>query len=77
MTMLDVIEDQKLDTTPTDNDDGEFFAHYVLKEDIVQSAINGTPAYALCGKVWVPHRKVEGRAVCPECKDEYDKKEAD
>ena len=40
----------------TGDGDHERFAHYVLKDKIVDSAVSGTPVIALCGKKWVPSR---------------------
>jgi hypothetical protein len=54
-------------TTPGDGDH-ERFAHYVLKDRIVESVVTGTPVVALCGKVWVPSRDPARFPVCPECK---------
>lgn len=51
--------------------DHERFAHYVLKDKIVDSAVSGTPVVALCGKVWVPSRDPKRFPVCPECKEIY------
>lgn len=47
--------------------DHERFAHYVLKDKIVESAVTGTPVVALCGKVWVPNRDPKRFPVCPDC----------
>lgn len=55
-----------------DTGDHDAFSHYVSKEDIVTSAINGTPVKALCGKIWTPGKSPEKYPVCPECKDIYD-----
>jgi hypothetical protein len=52
--------------------DHDRFAHYVLKEKIVESAVTGTPVMALCGKVWVPGRDPGKFPLCPECKRLYD-----
>ena len=52
--------------------DHERFAHYVLKDKIVDSAVSGTPVVALCGKVWVPSRDPKRFPVCPECKEIYE-----
>jgi hypothetical protein len=52
--------------------DHERFAHYVLKDKIVDSAVSGTPVVALCGKVWVPSRDPKRFPVCPECKKIYE-----
>jgi hypothetical protein len=58
---------------PTVGDgDHERFAHYVRKDQIVQSAVEGTPVVALCGKVWVPSRDPQRFPLCPECKEIYD-----
>ena len=52
--------------------DHERFAHYVRKERIVESTVMGTPAVALCGKVWVPNRDPKRFPVCPQCKEIYE-----
>lgn len=49
--------------------DHERFAHYVLKEKIVESAVTGKPVRALCGKKWVPLRDPEKFPLCPICKE--------
>ena len=53
--------------------DHERFAHYVPKDRIVSSAVEGTPVRALCGKLWVPNRDPKKFPVCPECKEIYEK----
>jgi hypothetical protein len=63
------------DTRPeisTGDGDHERFAHYVLKDRIMDSAVNGTPVVALCGKIWVPNRDPQRFPVCPECKEIYE-----
>jgi hypothetical protein len=52
--------------------DHERFAHYVKKNKIMDSAVNGTPVIALCGKVWVPNRDPKKYPVCPECKEIFE-----
>ncbi|MHB2023298.1 MAG: DUF3039 domain-containing protein [Mycobacteriales bacterium] len=52
--------------------DHERFAHYVLKDKIVESAVTGIPVVALCGKVWVPSRDPKRFPICPECQRLYD-----
>ncbi len=52
--------------------DHERFAHYVLKDKIVDSAVSGSPVRALCGKVWVPTRDPKKFPVCPMCKEIYE-----
>lgn len=52
--------------------DAERYAHYVKKDKITSSAIEGGPVVALCGKVWTPSRDPKRYPVCPECKDIYE-----
>lgn len=52
--------------------DHERFAHYVQKDKIMASALEGTPVVALCGKVWVPGRDPKKYPVCPMCKEIYE-----
>lgn len=52
---------------PTDGD-GDELAHYVKKDDIVRSNVEGVPVKALCGKEWIPHRVPDGLPICPACK---------
>lgn len=54
-----------------DEGDHDRFAHYVKKEDILESAVTGKPVRALCGKKWVPSRDPEKFPVCPDCKKIY------
>jgi hypothetical protein len=56
----------------TDDGDHERFAHYVLKDKIVDSAVLGFPVIALCGKKWVPSRDPKRFPVCPDCKRIYE-----
>jgi hypothetical protein len=56
----------------TGDGDHERFAHYVVKDKIVDSTVTGTPLVALCGKVWVPSRDPKRYPVCPECKEIYE-----
>ncbi|MBO0808288.1 MAG: DUF3039 domain-containing protein [Actinobacteria bacterium] len=56
----------------TGDGDHERFAHYVLRDKIVDSTVNGTPVIALCGKVWVPSRDPKRFPVCPDCKRIYE-----
>jgi hypothetical protein len=52
--------------------DEERFAHYVRKEQIAAAAIEGIPAIALCGKLWVPVKDPSRFPVCPRCKEIYE-----
>jgi hypothetical protein len=65
-------EDTRTDPRLAEPGDHERFAHYVRKEKILESALNGTPVIALCGKVWVPGRDPQKFPVCPMCKEIYD-----
>jgi hypothetical protein len=55
-----------------DEGDHDRFAHYVRKDKILPSAVEGTPVIALCGKKWVPTRNPERFPVCPTCKEIYE-----
>jgi hypothetical protein len=68
----DVLVDERTRPVSTDAGDHERFAHYVRKDKIVESAVEGTPVVALCGKVWVPSRDPGRFPVCPECKEIYE-----
>lgn len=67
MTSIDTrpVVDPQLD----DGDDDDRYSHYVRKEDILRSQVDGTPVKALCGKVWLPGKDPEKFPVCPQCKD--------
>ncbi|MFC5281134.1 DUF3039 domain-containing protein [Arcanobacterium canis] len=60
-----VLEEVREEVQPGDN---ERYAHYVRKDKIIRSAIEGRPVVALCGKVWVPMRNPDRFPVCPTCK---------
>ncbi|HEV3291555.1 MAG TPA: DUF3039 domain-containing protein [Streptosporangiaceae bacterium] len=69
----DTREDSDVRTDHSAGDgDHERFAHYVLKDKIVDSAVMGTPVRALCGKVWVPSRDPKRFPVCPDCQRIYE-----
>ena len=71
VVMSDTSLDERIDTSVGDGDH-ERFAHYIKKNDLMPSAIEGTPLEALCGKKWVPTRDPEKFPVCPECKEIYE-----
>lgn len=52
--------------------DAERYAHYVKKEKITSSALEGGPVVALCGKVWTPSRDPKKYPVCPACKEIFE-----
>lgn len=51
------------------NGDHDRFAHYVRKEDIVRSNVEGVEVMALCGKRWIPNRDPDRYPICPACKE--------
>ncbi|QOQ38560.1 DUF3039 domain-containing protein [Trueperella pecoris] len=51
--------------------DEDRYAHYVRKDRITQSAVEGGPVVALCGKVWTPVRNPDRYPICPTCKAIY------
>jgi hypothetical protein len=63
--------ERELVEQPVEPGDHERFAHYVRKEKILESAVTGVPAVALCGKVWIPSRDPSKFPVCPTCKEIY------
>lgn len=68
----DQSEDTDLLTRPetsTGDGDHERFAHYVKKNQIVESAVTGKMVEALCGKKWIPSRDPERFPICPTCKE--------
>ncbi len=61
--------ERELVEQPVEPGDHERFAHYVKKEKILEAAVTGIPAVALCGKVWIPSRDPSRFPVCPACKE--------
>ncbi len=72
LPVVEEIVDPSLDVPALDDGDHDRFAHYVQKDKILPSAVEGTPVRALCGKKWVPNRDPKRYPVCPECKDIFD-----
>lgn len=72
MSDTDTILDEDIDSKLDDPGDHDRFSHYVKKNKIMPSAIEGTPLEALCGKKWVPSRDPEKFPVCPECKEIFE-----
>lgn len=64
--------DERTDSLTTEEGDHDRFSHYVNKNAILPSTIEGTPLQALCGKVWIPSRDPKRYPVCPECKEIYE-----
>lgn len=68
---LDVLEDVDTITTTSDGDHDKL-AHYFAKADLDRALLDGVEITALCGKKDRPLSGIEGRSVCPECKEIYD-----
>ena len=64
-----VLEETREEHSPGDE---ERYAHYVRKEKITRSLIEGGPVVALCGKVWTPVRNPDKFPICPTCKAIYE-----
>ena len=61
----EVTEDQRQDDTPK-------FFHYVKKNQIVESAVEGKFVVALCGETFpVTKQAKPGSPVCPDCEQIY------
>lgn len=67
----DTIIDEEVDQRTSDGDH-ERFAHYVDKNAMMSSALNGHEVIALCGKRWIPNRDPQRFPVCPDCKRIYE-----
>lgn len=72
MPVNEEVVDPALGDPALEDGDHERFSHYVPKDKIVASAVEGTPVRALCGKLWVPNRDPKKFPICPECKDIYE-----
>jgi hypothetical protein len=69
----DTLTEERVDTDYRyDEGDHERFSHYVLRDQQMQSMVEGTPLRALCGKIWVPSRDPKRFPVCPQCKEIYE-----
>lgn len=59
------------DQSTTDDDTPKFF-HYVKKNKIVESAVQGSMVVALCGETFpVTKQAKPGSPVCPDCERIY------
>ena len=64
--------DLREDTSSTTDDGTPKFFHYVKKNQIVESAVNGSMVVALCGETFPVTRSAKpGSPVCPKCKKIY------
>jgi Protein of unknown function (DUF3039) len=74
------MDTQTIERTETDervddgtDDDAPKVFHYVKKDKIVQSAVEGTHVVALCGEVFPVTKSAKpGSPVCPDCKRIYE-----
>ena len=68
--MTDTTTKQESDVRLDQGDgDHDRFSHYVRKEDIVRSNVEGVEVMALCGKKWIPNRDPDRYPICPTCKE--------
>ncbi len=65
-TITKELTDVRLDQGDGDHDR---FSHYVRKEDIVRSNVEGVQVKALCGKKWIPNRDPDRYPICPTCQE--------
>lgn len=66
-----LLEDERTEEQ-RDEGDHDKFAHYVRKDQILESAVTGKPVRALCGKKWLPNSNPDRFPICPDCKRIYD-----
>ena len=56
----------------TQDDDTPKFFHYVKKDQIIDSAVNGKMVVALCGETFPVRKQAKpGSPVCPDCERVY------
>lgn len=68
--MTDTTTTQESDVRLDEGDgDHDRFSHYVRKEDIVRSNVEGVEVVALCGKKWIPNRDPDRYPICPTCRE--------
>lgn len=63
---------EHVDVTTTNDGDHDKFAHYFARKDLDRALFDGVEVTALCGKTTRPLAGIEGRTVCPPCKEIYD-----
>ena len=57
------------EVTESTTDDGDEFAHYARREEIVRASIEGGRVTALCGYKFEPVRDPSRFPVCQKCKE--------
>jgi hypothetical protein len=55
------------DVADSRTDEGDDFAHYARREEIVRASIEGGRVTALCGYKFEPIRDPRRFPVCPKC----------
>lgn len=60
---------EALETDLEEDTDDNRMSHYVKRDDVLRSAVDGVPATALCGKKWFPGRDPQKYPLCPVCKE--------
>lgn len=72
LTTTKTIERPDVSTDETTQDDTPKFFHYVKKDKIVNSAVNGAYVVALCGETFPVKKSAKpGSPVCPDCERIY------
>ena len=77
MTLTASDIDTRAITDAAEPGDHDKFAHYVPKRLLTDALVFGYAVEALCGKRWVPTRDGLKFPVCPECQEEWEKKDDD
>ena len=71
-TSTSTLERPKVDEREQTQDDTPKFFHYVKKDQIVNSAVNGSYVVALCGETFPVKKSAKpGSPVCPDCERIY------
>lgn len=74
MSDVATLEKNEIETSDSTGDDTPEVFHYVKRNQIAQSVVEGTHVVALCGEVFpVTKSPKKGSPVCTECKRVYDK----
>jgi len=60
------------ETSDTRTGEGDDYAHFARREDIVRASIEGGRVTALCGYKFEPVRDPQRFPVCPRCKELVD-----
>ena len=58
--------------THTGNGDHDKFSHYIHRDEMMEAFVEGKPAVALCGKIWVPTSDGKNFPLCKPCKEIFE-----